>query len=523
MSFTISCVQMCPSTNEIIADIGALSVITKEDQGQAHILFPECFEYLLAEQQKSRVWGSNSAQIDIILNSLAGLLALATRQRTASPQSPQSSSLHARIEGGQAALQTDLQNWAVQDSTVNHFRTYHQEGSPSFSANCNVLPALLGEAEEGLDQEDIEKALAFLLELEESGPIHGKWNIPAQYSRMLFVQVSVLILEQHNVGHVEKLASKSFPERIIGAICRLMSQTLSKQRYDGSWDGSLEVTSYSIITAGYALSLPWGAAVKDYLRDSIRQGRDYVQAKYSHLDNTYFLWIEKVSYRSLLLHSVYCSAAPHLHIIDATWAPFIVDGFTLPQGNLKKTQYLISNLPLFQGVHFASLELVLVEAQLMTAQLKSFRNSLFNRSDIPMTVEKYLGAISMIWVTCNHKNNRGLSYKTMWEMVLLSLFNLQVDEYMESVVARMPQADISLLMDHLKYQSKLASMAATNPSPKFANGSVQADVDPYSGLLKDTPVHGAFKALSLFMQQVTQHSSLTRSPATVQQEMALEI
>ncbi|KAF2437708.1 Ent-kaurene synthase [Karstenula rhodostoma CBS 690.94] len=743
--------RLCPSPNDIIADLVALdddiagapprrfgsfsgaiydtawlSMIRKKKAR----LFLECFEYLLAAQQESGVWGSNSAQIDIILNSLAALLALVTQQRSTSPQSPGSSSLHARIERGQLAVQAVLQNWAVQDSVhvgfeilvpsllnqlsacgivfdfpghstlmqlhkkklqkfkpasvystqsttllhsiealvglidfdrvshhckedtgifgspsataaylihsttwdqnaesylskvvsstggtghvpsayptcvfelswslstlltprvsshavsarekdqlalrfertleaqsglvgftpgvledaddtarslmalrclgknqsarrlieifeaADHFRTYRWEGSPSFSANCNVLLALLGEAEGQLDQENIKKTLAFLLNLDESGPIHDKWNMSAQYSRMLFVQVLVLTLEKYNAGHVEDLASKGFAGRIPGAICRQLSQTLSDQKPNGSWDDSLEITSYSIITVGYALSLPWSAKLKDDLRDSIRQGQDYVRAKYSTPDKTDFLWVEKVSYRSLLLHSVYCSAALHLQVVDVPWTPSIADGFALQQGDLKKTQNLISSLPLFRGERLPSLELVLVEARLMAAQLKLFRNSLFSRSDIPMTADKYLEFIPMIWVACNHKNGQRLSYKITWEMVLLSLLNFQVDEYMESVVARVPQAGISLLMGHLKDQSKSASMAATKTGPNFANGLSHADVNPSSGLLKDTQVHGAFKALSRFMQHVTQHWSLTRSPVTVQQEMGLEI
>jgi hypothetical protein len=51
-----------------------------------------------------------------------------------------------------------------------------------------------------------------------------------------------------------------------------------------------------------------------------------------------------------------------------------------------------------------------------------------------MTADKYMEFIPMIWFTCNYKNSQMLFYKTMWEMVLLSLFNFQVDEYMESVV-----------------------------------------------------------------------------------------
>jgi hypothetical protein len=133
--------RQCPSPNDIIPNILALyngsagdflpqfgsfsgaiydtawlSMITKEEKGQSRILFPECFEYLLAAQRDSGVWESNSAQIDVIPNSLAALLALATRQTSNLPQLPGTSSLHERIERGQTAVQAVLQNWAVQDS-----------------------------------------------------------------------------------------------------------------------------------------------------------------------------------------------------------------------------------------------------------------------------------------------------------------------------------------------------------------------------------------------------------------------
>jgi hypothetical protein len=747
--------QLCPSPNEIITDILALdddgsgtsflhfgsfsgaiydtawlSMITKKQQGQSQILFPECFEYLLAAQQQSGIWGSSSAQSDVILNSLAALLALIIRQRSNLSQSPEWSMLHARIRKGKVAVEAVLQEWAVQDSlhvgfevlvpsllnqlskwdiefdfpghstlmqlhkrklqkfkpetvystqsttllhsleallglidfdrvghhckettgifgspsataayliysttwdqnaefylrtvvsstgktgyvpsayptglfelswslstlltprvtflalsvrekdklalrfenalepqsglvgfapgiledaddtarslmalrclgkspstrgviemfqTADHFRTYRQEGSPSFSANCNVLLALLGDTEGELDQENIEKALAFLLELEESGPIHDKWNISSQYSRMLFIQASVLILEKHNAGELEDLARRSFVERILGAICRLLSQTLSDQQPDGSWSHSLEITSYSIITVGYALSLPWSAGLKDSLQDSMQQAQDYVRANFNTPQKTDFLWVEKVSYKSLLLHSVYCCAALYLHVVDVPWMSSIVDSFTLPQGSLKKTKYLLSNLPLFRDTTLSLLELNLIQAQLMATQLKLSRNSLFSRSDIPMTGDKYLEFIPMIWVTCNQKNDLSLSYKTMWEMVLLSLFNFQVDEYMESMVARLPQTSILSLMELLQHQSNLAIMSATNSSSNHMNGSTDADSIFFGDCLVDSQTHRAFKTLSRFVQHVTQHWSVTHSPTTIQREMALEL
>ncbi|CAI6331418.1 unnamed protein product [Periconia digitata] len=756
MHVTKSSSQPCPSPDEIIAEILALddkstessfcrfgsfcgaiydtawlSMVTRKETDQSQLVFPQCFEYLLEAQQDSGIWGMSGAHIDVILNSLAALLALVNRQHSISTtNSSKSENLQRRIEKGKVAVQTVLEKWNVKDSlhvgfeilvpsllkqlsawhivfdfpgyhtlmqlhntklqkfkpatvysnqsttllhslealvgfidfdrvghhckkdtgifgspsataaylihstiwnsnaeyylgevvastggtgyvpsayptslfelswslstlitprvtskaltirekeqlargfedvleaqsdivgfapgvledaddtarslmalrclgkspstggmidmfqTVDHFRTYRQEGSASFSANCNVLLALLGDTEGGLDQENIEKALSFLLDLEEAGPIHDKWNLSPQYSRMLFMQASVLILEKHNANQVGNLASKGLVDRLLGVICRLLNQTLAGQQPDGSWNRSLEITSYSIITVGYALSLPWSASVKNRLNDSLKRGQDYVRGHYNSPEKTDYLWVEKVSYRSMLLHCSYCSAALYFHVVEVPWIASVIDAFTLPQGSLKKAQYLLANLPLFREATIPFLELNLIQAQLVAGRLKTFRNSLFSRSDIPMTGDKYLEFIPMIWVLCNQKNDQSLSYKAMWEMCLLSLFNFQVDEYMESIVAKLPQSSISMLMKLLQHQYNSANMSALNYSSNLENELSHENSESPVDLSNDLAAHEAYMTLSRFVQHVMQHWSVKQSPVAIQREMAVEL
>lgn len=131
----------------------------------------------------------------------------------------------------------------------------------------------------------------------------------------------------------------------------------------------------------------------------------------------------------------------------------------------------------------------------------------------------------MIWVMCNRKNGLALSHKIMWEMVHLSLLNFQVDEYMETVVARLPHAAVTSLMGLLEYQTHSARTPAssTSSNPKHANGSSNAGSDGFGDLLVDVQAQEAFKTLNGFMQHVTQHWAMAQSPTTVQREMAIEI
>lgn len=65
-----------------VYDTAWLSMVSRVDSGRRYSLFPECFENLLDSQQDDGAWGTIAYQVDAVLNSLAGLLTLTTRQRS---------------------------------------------------------------------------------------------------------------------------------------------------------------------------------------------------------------------------------------------------------------------------------------------------------------------------------------------------------------------------------------------------------------------------------------------------------
>ncbi|KAI4157566.1 MAG: hypothetical protein LQ342_008188 [Letrouitia transgressa] len=419
--------------------------------------------------------------------------------------------------------------------TDSYFRTYSLEGSPSFSANCNVLITLLGYNEIDGYQHHIEKAITFLLKAEESGPISDKWNLSPQYCRMLFVQTLLSILDKYNSNCLASLPATIVYEQVPGSICRLLGQTLSAQKSNGSWTESLEITAYSILTIAHCLSFPWTAALKSQLNDCILRGRQYLHTKYNTTNQLDYLWVEKVSYRSTLLYSTYCSAALNIDIREYNWSSAIIDCFSLRSGVSKQMGYLFSNLPLFQKSKPASVDLVLIEAGQVSKRLRKSRNILFTRDDIPMTADKYVEFIPMIWVACNHKSGHILSANIVWEMVLLSLLNFQVDEYMESVVAGIAESEISMLVTLLERECGVASGPSVTAVDTMTHGKnltgpkkkQKRSWDEVNNVRSDMPEHSAvaraFKALSQFTQHVTQHWSILQSPTSVQREIAKEI
>ena len=417
----------------------------------------------------------------------------------------------------------------------NCFRTYTLEGSPSLSANCHVLMSILGCSDLISYETQIQKAIVYLLEAEESGSLSDKWNLSPQYSRMLLMQAFQLIMQRHNSGSLERLPASITDDRIPSSICRLLSQTILAQNINGSWDDSQEVTAYSVLTIVHCLSLPWSDAIKRQVNQHVSRGREYLLN--GHSEKVEYLWIEKVSYRSSLLHSTYHSAALNIRTAEYQWSSGIRDIFFLAPDITRRTTKLFSSLPLFHDSRLSTVDdLFLVEANILSRRLKSCRDELFTRDDIPMTADKYLEFIPAIWVACNHNSQYSLSAKVVWEMILLSLYNFQVDEYMESVVVKLSASELKTLTTLLRQACEVRSETTTKAvSPaaderesstlkaeKSLNGIKAKDPFPVDQVGSEV-VAKAFQTLFRFIQHVIDHWSVLRSPSSQRHEVAEQI
>jgi hypothetical protein len=149
----------------------------------------------------------------------------------------------------------------------DYFKTYEKERNPSFSANCNVLLALLELDDANHYAAQIQKVTKFLLDEWASGDMFDKWNTSPQYSRMLMTEALVRTLIKYDAGRLVSLSSNTVLSRIPISLCSILLQTLGTQQRDGSWNSSLEETSYGIVTLSQCLSLPWNTRLKQHLID----------------------------------------------------------------------------------------------------------------------------------------------------------------------------------------------------------------------------------------------------------------
>ncbi len=196
-------------------------------------------------------------------------------------------------------------------------------------------------------------------------------------------------------------------------------------------------------------------------------------------------------------------------------------------------RHLFSILPLFKSSPLVSMDLAFLEAKQLAKRLRENRHIVFPRDIMPMTDDKYLEYIPIIWVACNQIGSNALSTDTLWSMLVLSLLNYQVDEYMESVVVHLEASSIQLLLsaisDECHLQSELRrvhgseSLSSLNPPNTHANSrndGTSLESKPRKSLCS---LEDIIQVLTKYIRHVLDHPAVRRSPQSAQRELAVEM
>ncbi|KAM5456799.1 hypothetical protein MaudCBS49596_001040 [Microsporum audouinii] len=371
-----------------------------------------------------------------------------------------------------------------------HFRTYKGERNASFSANCNVLLALLSQPNPSLYTSQIEKATKFLCNMwwESDTFIEDKWSVSPYYPYMLLTEALSKLLAVWDSGNLPSFPKTLIRDRVLISIYQALIRTLQKQNPDGSWGhrGSREETSYAILTVLNACCIPHLDSLFPVIDTSIDNGRQFLELHSGEAPDP--LWIEKVTYGSAVLCESYVLAALKSHHKREQALANIRSLVDVPEKSVKKYVAFYSSLPLFSGMEPWKVRAALIEAYLFLPQLRQIRLDVFPRTH--MEEDKYFEYIPFTWTGNSNHNNTFLPTKTLRDMMILSFLNYQADEYMEAVVGRYfgteNEAIISLI-DDIFSDIEDSLKGATN---------MEEDGSPALKKMKLTKHHSAFNGSS---------------------------
>ncbi|KAI9666051.1 MAG: hypothetical protein M1821_003986 [Bathelium mastoideum] len=414
------------------------------------------------------------------------------------------------------------------------FKTYEVEQKPSFSANCNVLLALL---ESDIVQQYSSKAeniLTFLLEQWRHGGIRDKWNLSSAYSFMLLAHALVRTVERWEACYLDQLPMNMVCQEIPLTLCQILAWTLSNQQDNGSWADSIEVTAYNILTLVECLRLPWHHEIKDLVERRISEGRDFMSRQPEQARSQEFWWIEKVTYQSLLLQKSFYIAAIHAPYETLCWSTRVLKLYSELCKGSQQLQSLLKGLPLFQKAPLQSIPLAMLEAQQYSGYLDREKSKIFPRDQMPMTEDKYLRFISVLWTACNQTSKSILPPDVLWNMIFLSMLNFQMDEYMESVVLHLTEPCLRILVLIIAEKCGLQNMQGQSTASKLSgldqadwpkcdlstgNSFTHADGD-LGGLVS---LESVTDVIGSYIKHVIQHIAVIQSPESIRKSLAYEL
>ncbi|KAK8043770.1 hypothetical protein PG994_012608 [Apiospora phragmitis] len=358
-----------------------------------------------------------------------------------------------------------------------HFRTYEAERNPSISANCNVLICLLSRDDRGEYVPKILKALRFVC----SQIMAGKHQSELYWVKLLSQAFSLLFRDASEVFRQNLLESGPELETdVVQVSLHVLLKIFQSQRPDGSWEGRCEVTAYAVLALASLSFLPWISQMRcAQLATSMEAGKGFLLAKRNCWHHGDYLWTEKVTYGCGTLSEAYCLAAAVVPSpVDERIQP-PCPWADLPKGIVQGVQgarKLIQRTPLFQGTEPYLLDIAELLACYSVEMLEHQRHQGFSRAGLGE--DKYLAFIPLTWTACGVLQRHPLSIRTFRIMMSLSMFNYQVDEYMEAGVAndvRVNLDDVRLLVDELfdekhSYRSRERSVADGNGNAENPNG-----------------------------------------------------
>ncbi|KAE8375466.1 terpenoid cyclases/protein prenyltransferase alpha-alpha toroid [Aspergillus bertholletiae] len=323
-----------------------------------------------------------------------------------------------------------------------HFRTYSGERDPSFTANCNVLLAFLSRSDASDFATQIQKVTAFLCDIwwTADGHVGDKWNLSPYYPSMLMAEAFGQLLQVWSNGALNSIPKELIRDRVSTSLYQALVRTLQTQNEDGSWGSihSREETAYAILTIAHACQLPVVNQLWTTVQSAVARGRKFLQQNIGGKPE--YLWVEKVSYGSILLSQSYVLAALKVSY-DRSYPPCLLNLFNISKKKVNEFARFNAMLPLFSDMEPWRIRAAIVEGYMLLPQLRERRLAIFPRTD--MEEDKYFEYIPFTWTLCNNRNNTFLSTKTLVEMMVISFLNYQADEFMEAVVGRLDSSQRS--------------------------------------------------------------------------------
>lgn len=439
-----------------------------------------------------------------------------------------------------------------------HFLTYLGERNPSFSANCNIAILLLLREDRAQHFPEIAKAIQFLTSQAFRGYVHEKWvgeplfpaltkilslplvkNRSELYWMMLLARVFELLFEHYAVALDIFNHAPSLREEMPMVSLQILMRILHTQGKDKSWDGICEVTSYAILALSSLAKLPW-VQQSDTSRiiSSVKRGKSFLELNKTKWSTGHYLWIEKVTYSSDVLSKAYCLAASLAPVPSEVQSkPGTSSGSRnlVPKKlllEMRNAGDLIFQTPLMSHQDPSVLRIAEMQACFALQALRRQPLDVFPRT--AKGKDKYMVVIPLALTVCAAFDGFSTSLSVLYDMMVLSILNFHVDEYMEGMIETGFGTDLDIIrkLVHQLFLEGHPGFREGNPithdSEKLKVHITGSDRKPVTCGEKVPPHHkpstdDVKSVLQVFVARILRHPAVLSNPEGLQKQLAFEL
>jgi hypothetical protein len=259
------------------------------------------------------------------------------------------------------------------------------------------------------------------------------------YPGLLASQSLIRLLHLYEAGLIE-VPEQLLKVKVMTVLFQILTRTLQSQKDDGSWgkSGNREETAYALITLANVDSLPFVTPIAGQIESAISKGRKYLKTngvlETMKLSPKDYVWRGKIAYGVENVSHSYVLAALNTPVPQFLLGPRVSNLVNIPAKRLGTFAKFYAKLPMFSKMEIWKLKAWLIEGYLFLPDLEKMKLGVFNRAMIDD--EKYFEYLPFSWTAPNGLENIHCGAQTLYDMMMLSLLNYQVDQLFDGVVIR---------------------------------------------------------------------------------------
>ena len=349
---------------------------------------------------------------------------------------------------------------------------------------------------------------------------------------MLLAQTLMRLLRLYDDGSLCIGAEYLIQVRLHVVLIQILNQTLMSQNTDGTWDSnpSPEICAYAILTLVALQCLPQADLLESKTRSAIESGRQALLKSENEWTTPEYIWIEKVTYGSSALSEAYCMAAMNAPCRMLPWNEETKDLIAIPLKQAMMLRVFFNNLPEYLGQPGWKILASVIEGFAYLPQLKAARLEIFPRQK--SANDKYLTYVPITWTLVNNCKGHFLDGALLWDMIVVSMLDYLVDEYLESVVAILSERDLASVEQIVKCCCKspdvkrgvkrsLDHMNGDNGVSMNGNGEFKIAAVSDNGVSED--LVSIEKILASYVRAMLDHPQIQRATASDQAVLRIDL